>query len=72
MTRNGTVKCAGVEVTTFDKIAAPYTAFISIAPVTGKGNVANAYIQIPMENIDELITLLNEAREKLKKCPQTK
>lgn len=72
MTRNGTVKCSGVEVTMEDMIYPEFTSYISIAPVTGKGNVANAYIQIPATHIDELITLLTEARDKLTKCPQTK
>jgi hypothetical protein len=72
MTRNGTVKCSGAEVMSFDMLGGGDFAYVSIAPVTGKGNVANAFIQIPATHIDELITLLTEARDKLTECPQTK
>ncbi len=55
--RNGTFKCAGVELMECgDRI--------QISPLTSKGSVGRCDIDIPTENLDEFIAALREVAPK--------
>jgi len=61
--RNGTFKCAGVELI-------DYTDRVQISPVTSKGNVGRCDIDIPVEDIPALIEALQDiARENYDQIP---
>jgi hypothetical protein len=49
--RNGTMKCAGVELMEFDDR-------VQISPITSKGDVGRCDIDIPKENVPALIEAL--------------
>lgn len=51
--RNGRGSCSGVEI-----VASAIRDRVTLAPINGRGQRANAYIQVPVEQIPKLIELL--------------
>lgn len=52
--RNGTFKASGVVVNSMEK-------HVRLTPLTSKGTVGNAFLEIPKESIPELLALLTAA-----------
>lgn len=50
--RNGTFKCLGIAIN-------DYETYITILPITSKGEIGRCMIDIERDKIDELIQVLN-------------
>ena len=55
--RNGYFKSIGLKLTKFDK-----DDVLNIYPITSKNNVAKCLIEIPVEEIDNLIEILKKIK----------
>ena len=55
--RNGYFKSIGLKLTKFDK-----DNILNIYPITSKNNVARCLIEIPVEEIDDLIEILKKIK----------
>jgi hypothetical protein len=60
--RNGTFKCAGVEV-----IQSPGNDYILLAALTTRGSSNSCWFEIPVDKINGLIAMLEEARDRKKR-----
>jgi hypothetical protein len=55
--RNGYFSSIGLKITKFDK-----DNILNIYPITSKNNVARCLIEIPVEEIDDLIEILKKIK----------
>lgn len=57
--RNGYFKAIGVEIMVIHA-KDPDNSFVSISPITSKGDIGRAVIEVPLNNVNELIEGLKE------------
>jgi hypothetical protein len=63
--RNGNITQTGIDIN-------PIGEYINIWPINSRGQVSNAaLIQVPMENLDELIAKLQEIKANAQSNPES-
>lgn len=63
--RNGTTICTGVNLVLYPRLDESNVSFptVSINPVNSYGDTTNCWIEIPLENVNELIKHLISLRD---------